>query len=466
MKTYDTIEILSDGFQPAELEQIVEGLEAEGHPCDLIEGLANIGTALSNPRAGLLLVVSATTDTTKLVNAIADNGGDGDVPLLVYFSQVQEICPADVVRPEIDDFILAPLSVADLRLRVNRLLGRFRRRRDEVEQARQNLLSQSAAEEFIGSAPCFLAAIKRIPDIASCDATALLVGATGTGKELCARAIHYLSKRAHKPFVPLNCGSVPPGLFENELFGHESGAYTDARHAQRGLISEAEGGTLFLDEVDSLPLTSQIKLLRFLQDRQYRPLGGPSRRADIRVIAATNHNLQDLMKSGAFREDLFYRLKVVSLQLPSLHERREDIVALALHFLKLSAREYHRPAKELSAGAIQKLTSYSWPGNVRELENVVRQAVVLSSGPILRARHLELTCQAAPVQSFTKSLKASKARVIEEFERTYLEEALVACSGNISKAARQAGKDRRTFFALLKKYDLAPKHAATGSALF
>lgn len=460
MKTYDTIQIMRDGFQPAELEQIVEGLEADGHPCELFEGLSEIGIALSSVTIGLLLVASTSTDPTDLIDAIKSNGGEGDVPLLVYFSQVRQICVEDLVRAEIDDFLLAPLSVADLRLRVNRLLGRFRRRRGDVERARQNLLTQSIAEEFIGSAPCFLAAIKKIPDIASCDATALLVGGTGTGKELCARAIHYMSSRAHKPFVPLNCGSVPPDLFENELFGHESGAYTDARHARRGLISEAEGGTLFLDEVDSLPLSSQIKLLRFLQDCQYRPLGGPYRQADIRVIAATNHDLHAMMQSGAFREDLFYRLKVVSVHLPSLHERREDIVPLALHFLKMSAREYKRPAKDLSAAAIQKLTSYQWPGNVRELENVIRHAVVLSRGPMLRARDLELTCQAPRSQPFTKSLKASKARVIEEFERSYLEEALVACAGNISKAARQSGKDRRTFFALLKKYDLAPKHSA------
>ena len=460
MKTYNTIEIMRDGFQPAELDEIVEGLEADGHPCELFEGHSEIEAALSNLRIGLLLVSSSTTDTTNLIDTIKSCGGESDMPLLVYFSQADQICAEDIVRPEIDDFLLAPLSVADLRLRVNRLLGRFRRRRSEVEQARQNLLSESAMEEFIGSAPSFLAAIKKIPDVASCDATALLVGATGTGKELCARAIHYLSARAHKPFVPFNCGSVPPELFENELFGHESGAYTDARHPHRGLISEAEGGTLFLDEVDSLPMASQIKLLRFLQDRQYRPLGGAYRRADIRVIAATNNNLQSLMQSGSFREDLFYRLKVVSLHLPSLQERREDILPLALHFLKLSAQEYKRPAKELSAGAIQKLTSYNWPGNVRELENVIRQAVVLARGPILRARDLELTCQVTPTQTFTKSLKASKARLIEEFERTYLEEALVACAGNISEAARQAGKDRRTFFALLKKYDLAPKHNA------
>ena len=392
MKTYDTIQIMRDGFQSPQVDQIVEGLEADGHRYDLFQGFSEIGSVLSNSRTGLLLAASATTDTTNLIDAIKLNGGDGDVPLLVYFNQICQVCVEDIVRPEIDDFMLAPFNVADLRLRVNRLFGRLKHRRGDVAAAGQNLLSQFAAEGFIGSAPCFLASIKRIPDIASCDATVLLIGATGTGKELSARAIHYLSSRADKPFVPLNCGSVPAELFENELFGHESGAYTDARRSHRGLIREAEGGTLFLDEVDSFPLSSQIKLLRFLQDRQYRPLGGFYRRADIRVIAATNHNLQALIQTGAFREDLFYRLKVVSLQLPSLYDRREDILPLALHFLKLSAREYNRPAKQLSAGAIQKLTTYRWPGNVRELENVIRQAVVLAPGPILRARDLELTC--------------------------------------------------------------------------
>ena len=281
MKTYDTIQIMRDGFQSPQVDQIVEGLEADGHRYDLFQGFSEIGSVLANSRTGLLLAASATTDTTNLIDGIKLNGGDGDVPLLVYFNQICQVCVEDIVRPEIDDFMLAPFNVADLRLRVNRLFGRLKHRRGDVDAAGQNLLSQFAAEGFIGSAPCFLASIKRIPDIASCDATVLLIGATGTGKELSARAIHYLSSRADKPFVPLNCGSVPAKLFENELFGHESGAYTDARRSHRGLIREAEGGTLFLDEVDSFPLSSQIKLLRFLQDRQYRPLGGFYRRADI-----------------------------------------------------------------------------------------------------------------------------------------------------------------------------------------
>ncbi len=456
---HNSIEIITDGFQPTELDQIVEALEASGHRCFLRDGLREMGATASTVKAELLLAACATTETSGLIEAIKTSPDRYDVPLLVYFLQSGQTRMEDSLRPEIDDFLMAPLNVDDLLLRVNRLTGCCNRRRRELEDARQGLFLHFAAQEFIGSAPAFLAAVEKIPVIASCDATVLLVGATGTGKELCARAIHYLSSRNQKPFVPLNCGSIPPDLFENELFGHESGAYTDAGRSRKGLISEAEGGTLFLDEVDSLPLSAQVKLLRFLQDRQYRPLGGQSRRADVRIIAATNHNLHAQMKAGTFREDLFYRLKVVSLNLPELRDRREDILPLALHFLRLSAEEYKRPAKELSARAIQKLRSYQWPGNVRELENIIRQAVVLARDPIIRACDLELTIDAATSKPLVESLKASKAQVIEEFERSYLEEMLAACSGNISKAARLAGKDRRTFFGLLKKYDLTPKQS-------
>jgi DNA-binding NtrC family response regulator len=284
----------------------------------------------------------------------------------------------------------------------------------------------------------------------------LMTGATGTGKEMCARAIHYLSSRSNKPFIPLNCGSIPSELFENELFGHEPGAYTDARSARRGLIAEAEGGTLFLDEVDTLSPSAQIKLLRFLQDRQYRPLGASAyRQADIRVVAATNQNLAYKVQERAFREDLYYRLRVVTLSLPSLRERQEDILLLALHFLQTSAHEYNRPVRRFSQNAIQKLMSYAWPGNVRELENIVRQAVVLADKSVITEHDVHLPTDAVtPSQPSIEPLKVAKSRMIESFERNYLRTILSACNGNISQAAREAKKDRRAFFALLKKYGL------------
>ena len=273
---------------------------------------------------------------------------------------------------------------------------------------------------------------------------------------MCARAIHYLSARARQPFIPVNCGSIPEDLFENEMFGRKAGAFTDARQARRGLIAEAEGGTLFLDEVDSLPLSAQVKLLRFLQDREYRPLGASYyRRANTRLIVASNKDLQRLVQEGQFPEDLYYRLRVVSLNLPALRERREDIVPLARHFLRTSATDYNRPVAKFSHTAMQKLMAYSWPGNVRELENVVRQAIVLTDKTIIRAEDLPLSSETTAASiNWQESFNVAKARVIEDFELKYLNEIVSASDGNISRAARAAQKDRRTFFALLKKHGL------------
>ncbi|HEX7334022.1 MAG TPA: sigma-54 dependent transcriptional regulator [Pyrinomonadaceae bacterium] len=457
MSSSGAIQIRSDVFQPDQLSQIVEALKQDGHRCVFCEGLAGIDAALSCPDTQLLLVGVADNETPQLIELIKSHSGSRDVPVLVYFSQS---CAGEM-HPEIDDFLSAPLNLRDLRLRVNRLVNRFagsslkHAEESVLSRVGENLFSDFATQQFIGSAPSFLATVEKIPRVASCDATVLIVGDTGTGKELCARAIHYLSGRAKKTFMPVNCGAIPAELFENELFGHEPGAFTDARQSKRGLISDTEGGTLFLDEVESLPHSAQVKLLRLLQERQYRPIGGNYRKADIRVVAATNQNLPALMKTGAFREDLFYRLKVITLNLPSLRDRKEDILPLATLFLKNAAEEYGRPVREFSASAKRKLMSYPWPGNVRELENVVRGAVALACGPIIRGHDLELTVRSSAHQPMVESLRESKAHLIEEFERTYLEETLVASNGNISKAARLAGKDRRSFFALLKKYNLA-----------
>ena len=444
-----TIQIMRDGFQLDQLDRIVEALKQDGYTCALLTGSSELGAAFSNPQTRLLLTAAA-TDPANLSESIKTHCREHDVPVLVYLNQPGPDC-FESVLPEVDDFLLAPLNLRDLQLRVNRLTSG----RDRWAQTQEKLSAELATQQFIGTAPAFLAAVEKIPRFASCDATVLLVGVTGTGKELCARAIHYLSARAKKPFLPVNCGSIPPELFESEMFGHEQGAFTDARQQRRGLITQAEGGTLFLDEVDSLAQSAQVKLLRVLQERQYRPLGGQYRRAEVRVIAATNQNLKVQMQAGTFREDLFYRLNVLTLNLPALRDRKEDIVPLAMHFVKLAAQEYDRRVKELSTSAIQKLNSHTWPGNVRELENVIRQAVVLTCGHVIRARDLQLaTNEVATTRGLKGSLKASKAHLIREFEQTYLEETMLACSGNISKAARMAGKDRRSFFALLKKYGI------------
>lgn len=456
-QTHDTVQIWCDGLPAEQLREMLEALRGAGHLCTSFEGIEGARAALSDPRTKLLLFGSDDEEGRNLAEITrAASASTHDVPILVYCDHRVPADLDEVLSRDVDDFILGPLNIRALRLKVNRLTQRFTLQRQETERARQHLLAQFGMRQFIGNTPAFLTVLEKVQRIAACDVPVLLAGETGTGKEMCARAIHYLSPRADKPFIPVNCGAIPPELFENEMFGHESGAYTDARRSQRGLIAAAEGGMLFLDEVDSLPLTAQVKLLRFLQDRQYKSLGSLQyKQADTRVLTATNKNLQEKVRQGLFREDLLYRMKVISLELPPLRDRKEDILALANHFIETAAREYKRAAMRLSPGAAQKLLMYRWPGNVRELENVIRHAVVMCEGTTFRAQDLELNPEP---QSATASLRepfnVAKARAVEAFERDYISEILAACDGNISRAAREAKKDRRAFFTLLKKHGM------------
>jgi two-component system, NtrC family, response regulator GlrR len=268
---------------------------------------------------------------------------------------------------------------------------------------------------------------------------------------LCGRAIHALSARSKGPFVPLNCGAIPVDLLENELFGHQAGAYTGAGAATQGLVREADGGTLFLDEIDSLPVPAQVKLLRFLQDKQFRSLGSSkTSQADLRIIAACNGNLEEAVRAGRFRKDLYYRLNVTRLTLPPLRERMEDVPALARHFLSKYATLFSRPARELSNGAMQRLMDYAWPGNVRELEHVIECSVVHSETAVVSASVIPLP--SIERDSIEDSFRALKARAVADFERSYIARALKANEGNISRAARAAKKNRRAFWELLRKH--------------
>lgn len=295
---------------------------------------------------------------------------------------------------------------------------------------------------IVGTSATFLKTLERLPVIAACDARVLLHGESGTGKEIFAQAIHYLSARASRPWIAVNCGAIPPELAESELFGHVRGAFTTALAARSGLIREAEGGTLFLDDVDCLSLDTQAKLLRFLQEREYRQVGSNVlMHADVRIIAASNQPLRKLVDQGRFRLDLYFRLNVLSLKLPSLRERRADIGPLALHFVQEFARELSRPTTSLSPGALQKLATYDWPGNVRELRHVIERAVLLARGTVLDAADIELDENAPGGESL--SFRAAKARVVEHFERGLIQHLLAAHGGNVARAARAAGKNRR-----------------------
>jgi DNA-binding NtrC family response regulator len=353
----------------------------------------------------------------------------------------------------VDDFLSCPFQEAELFLRVERLLH-INGKVPGLSHP-QSIKTTLRLESLVGESELFIKAIERISPLARSSAPVLILGETGTGKELFARALHYQGARHGKPFVPVNCGGVPDHLFENELFGHAKGAYTDATSQQSGLISEAEGGTLFLDEIDTLTPSSQVKLLRFLQDGEYRPLGsGRSVKSDVRVIAATNADLRVKVEKQLFRDDLYHRLNVLSLCVPSLRDRLSDIPLLARHFIERYSKQYGQEPVRLSPVALQKLLSYSWPGNVRELEAVVQRSVVLGSQSMLQPEDIDVALP-YPVESpSAKSLRQAKSTAMGDFERNYLATLLEAHRGNISHAAKAAGKDRRTLQRLLRKYNI------------
>jgi two-component system response regulator GlrR len=350
------------------------------------------------------------------------------------------------------DFMLWPIHQGELRQRLQRFLGQFDKDR-EFESAHQQLMQEMGMERLVGSHPVFVDAIRSIPMIAKSDLPVLITGPTGTGKELCARGIHHLSKRRNAPFIAVDCGAIPDHLFENELFGHARGAFTDAHSDQRGLAAMANGGTLFLDEIDALSPAAQVKLLRFLQERTYRPLGAERFiKADMNVIAATNCDLEQCVQEKRFRSDLYFRLNVLRLNLPPLVTRRSDIQLLARHFLQAESRSCG--SKSFTPAALRKLELYDWPGNVRELLNVVQRATVLSEGPHILPRHIFFNNSDVVTEVSAESFQRARSRVIEAFEKRYVQDLLEKHKGNVTRAAFEAGKDRRAFGRLKKKYKI------------
>jgi two-component system, NtrC family, response regulator GlrR len=367
------------------------------------------------------------------------------VPLIVVVDIDQPDEILSLLELGATDFLTPPLTAVETIPRVQRLLEYTHRHQTPLG----TLKVQMGLAQLVGQSTVFRAAVERIPLVARCDVSLLIAGETGTGKELCAHAIHHLSRRAHRAFIPVNCGAIPAELVENELFGHERGAFTTAIAAQSGLVAEAEGGTLFLDEIDCLPSLAQVKLLRFLQEREYRPLGSAKmQRADVRVIAAANGDLDEAVRVGRLRQDLYYRLNVIPLRLPPLRERREDIPLLARHFLAKYVAEFDKPGLSLADSAVERLRRYDWPGNVRELEHLITRVVVLApraviEGDDLGLPHLAETAGAA-------SFRDAKNR----FERGYVEDLLRAHGGNITKAAETAHKNRRAFWELIRKHHI------------
>jgi len=339
-------------------------------------------------------------------------------------------------------------------VKVHRLVESERQRLvDENTQLRQELKERYDFSNIIGNSGPMKQVYEQVAQVAHTNTTVLIRGESGTGKELIAHAIHYNSLRAKKPFIKVSCAALPETLIESELFGYEKGAFTGAQVRKKGRFEMAEGGTLFLDEIGDLNLSTQVKLLRVLQEREFERLGGTETiKANVRLIAATNKDLEKAIAEGAFREDLYYRLNVFAIFVPPLRERKPDVLLLADYFLEKYALEHGKNIKRISTPAIDMLMSYHWPGNVRELENTVERAVLVCDGNVVHGHHLPPTLQTAEASGTVMS--ASLAEAVEAYEKDLIQDALKTTRGNCAKAARMLSTTERIISYKVKKYEI------------
>jgi two-component system response regulator GlrR len=346
-------------------------------------------------------------------------------------------------------YLTKPFDSQDLLLQIEKALEN-RRLTSEVKRLKGLLEERFDFANIVARSEKMTKLLDVVSQIAKTESTVFVYGESGTGKELIAKAIHLASVRKDKPFVAINCAALPETLLESKLFGHEKGAFTGAVRSTKGFFTQAHEGTIFLDEIGDMSLSTQAKVLRVLQERQFYPLGSEKQvEVDVRMIVATNKDLEDLVKQGLFREDLFYRIHVIPLFLPSLRERKEDIPLLVEHFLKRFSQQMKKEVKGVTPAAMQKLMLYDWPGNVRELENTIEYAVAMTQQDLINE---ELILQPKGVSSPgpLKSLKEAR----DDYEKSYLVHLLEICGGNISKAAKLAGKYRADLYDLLKKHNL------------
>lgn len=352
------------------------------------------------------------------------------------------------------DYLTKPFDHADFLHRLEKALE-VRQLKGEIERLRSLVQERYHFDNVIAHSEKMQQILHQVVQIASTDSTVCIYGESGTGKELVAKAIHVASRRALGPFVAINCGAIPEGLLENELFGHTKGAYTGADRAKKGLLQQADGGTLLLDEIGELPPALQVKFLRVLQEREFYPLGaGQPTKVNLRLVAATNQDLEKLVAKGKFREDLFYRIHVLPIFLPPLRDRTEDIMPLAHHFLQRFAHETGKDIQGFNPEALQRLMLYEWPGNVRELANVIERAVVLTPTSMITPDLLLLGKTESLNVQYGELCTLKEAR--ERFERNYLIQVLTSVKGHVSRAAELAGKDRAELYRLLRKHSLVP----------
>jgi len=438
---YDRDNVVDDSVNT--LEVLQRNLMAAGYHVFTASGVAEAieilnGTALDLVITDLKMPKVSGLD---LVLHIRENFKDTEVMMITGYPSVEGAVEA--IKTGAEEFLPKPFTDAELLSAVGRILDKARLRKfgdsasNQVAPVHKGLIGTSEVIHKISIA---------IGKASSSSATVLVTGESGTGKELVARAIHYGSKRLSSPFVPVNCGGIPEGLLESELFGHVKGAFTGATESRAGFFHTADGGTIFLDEISEMSLSMQVKLLRVLQDKQICMVGSERmRKVDVRILAATNKDLHDLVKKGLFREDLFYRLNVITITIPPLRERGDDIILLAHHFATRLAAESGRSPLRFSDKALQNLRSYNWPGNVRELENVIQRLVVMTDGDLIEVPDLPELCR------FSALRGGGFTRTLAEVEAEYISNVLAEVDGNKTRAAEILGIDRKTLREKLKK---------------
>ena len=378
------------------------------------------------------------------------------VVLMTAYSAVESAVEA--LKSGAYDYLIKPLDFDVLKLTLSRTLEHSR-----LKAENSQLRAESRSRAIVGNSPAIRRMQEMIETVAPSDATVLIIGKSGTGKELVARSIHQLSSRADGPWVAVNCAALSENLLESELFGHEKGAFTGADKRREGRFLQASGGTLFLDEIGEIPLQMQVKLLRALQQREIQRVGSDETiSVDVRIVAATNRDLAEEIRAGRFREDLYYRLNVVSIMVPSLAERREDIPLLAQHFLHIHGERNRKDVKGFTPLAMDMLLRYDWPGNVRELENAVERAVVLLFGQYVSERELPQAVVESyrPPQEISAPLPdggggPDEPRTLEDVERDFIIRTVRECGDNKSEAAKRLGISRKTLHTKLKSYGLS-----------
>lgn len=417
------------------------------------EALATLGRAAKKEQGFSLLLLDyhLAKKEVDVMRQVSENAHD--VRVIITSDRDFDDAAVEAMRHGAFDFVSKPLNPAEFRIRVERAL---RDRQTQPSRPGRNKRKPRKSDVIIGCASWIKDLYERISMVAQTDVTVAISGESGTGKELVARTVHNLSRRFEAPFVIVNCAAIPEALLEDELFGHVRGAFTDASRDREGLFSAADGGTLFLDEIGEMSLALQAKLLRVIQSQEFRRIGEDvDTKVDVRLVTATNIDLDEAVKDGRFRQDLFYRINVFPLVMLPLRERREDIPLLANHFLLLHRNKVSKKVEGFTPAALEKLKAYDYPGNIRELENKIHHALVLVSGKHIGADDIPMSETKNPTIAeidLSRSFKELKKEIVATFEEQYTRKLLEAHQGNLAAASRQGGMDRKNLWALAKKY--------------